>query len=88
MIRLFESVRRNFQLSNLALTQQYNKRQGFIVVETNYRVYAYTGKHIIYWIVGKIIDFFSRITITNSIVNIVHRIELSFSKIYCWSYNT
>lgn len=51
MIRLFESVRRNFQLSNLALTQQYNKRQGFIVVETNYRVYAYTGKHIIYWIV-------------------------------------
>nr|XP_027205656.1 general transcription factor IIH subunit 4-like [Dermatophagoides pteronyssinus] len=42
MIRLFESVRRNFQLSNLALTQQYNKRQGFIVVETNYRVYAYT----------------------------------------------
>lgn len=44
MTRLFESVRRNFQLSNLALTQQHNKRQGFIVVETNYRVYAYTGK--------------------------------------------
>ena len=44
MIRLFESVRRNFHLSNMALTQQYNKRQGFIVVETNYRVYAYTGE--------------------------------------------
>lgn len=41
MIKLFESVNRTFQVGNNALS---HKRQGFIVVETNYRVYAYTGK--------------------------------------------
>ncbi|KAI2801660.1 General transcription factor IIH subunit 4 [Blomia tropicalis] len=45
MIQLFESVRQNFQTSSTSLTATPTpsiKRQGFIVIETNYRIYAYT----------------------------------------------
>ncbi|KAF7493684.1 General transcription factor IIH subunit 4 [Sarcoptes scabiei] len=51
MVRLFESVRRNFRSTQssidfsplMPIKNEINvKRQGFIVVETNYRVYAYT----------------------------------------------
>lgn len=44
MIQLFECVRQNtLSKPTLAVTPTV-KRQGFIVIETNYRIYAYTGK--------------------------------------------
>lgn len=43
MIQLFECVRQNtLSKPTLAVTPTV-KRQGFIVIETNYRIYAYTG---------------------------------------------
>lgn len=41
MFQLFESVRQNCRPTSLSVTPNI-KRAGFIVVETNYRVYAYT----------------------------------------------
>lgn len=61
MIQLFESVRQNFQTSSTSLTATPTpsiKRQGFIVIETNYRIYAYTG-NLIMILFCKLIVFIS-----------------------------